>query len=101
MPEDPIRPLPDDPTGPLIAAMFDLRGTDWLLSAVGDYQTGAVETMRRDGSGYQRAVALEWPARRNHSDEEVTVRLLMSPEDALGLATVLAHTARFLLAATS
>lgn len=96
---DSIRPVPSDPTGDQVLAMLDLRSQDWLLSAPGDYQTGAVEAMRNDGTDYQRLVALEWPARPNHGTETTTVRLLISPEDALGLAEMLAHTARWLMAA--
>lgn len=92
-----FRPLPEDPSGETIAAMFDARSQDWILAAPGDYQTGAAEAFRADGSNLQRVVLLEWPGRRNHTDEGVTVRLMMAPEDALGLADVLAHTARWML----
>lgn len=95
---DHFRPIPGDPGGETIAAMFDARSDDWLLSSPGDYQTGAAETMREDGTSHQRVVILEWPARRNHTDEHVTVRLMISPDDALGLAEVLAHTARWMKA---
>lgn len=91
-----FRPLPGDPDGVTVEAMFDARNADWILATDGDYQTAAVETMQADGSAHQTCVALEWPGRRNHSDEQVTVRLLISPEDAIGLAQVLAHTGLWL-----
>lgn len=94
---DQMRSLPDDPDGEMVMKMFDVRSDDWILTSGGDYQTGACEAMRNDGSGYQQVVALEWPGRRNHSDEKITVRLFISPEDALGLAVVLAHTATWML----
>lgn len=96
MPEH-FRPLPDDPDGEVIAAMFDAN-EDWLLAAGGSYQTGAAECMKADGSAFQRVVILEWPTRRNHTDEQVMVRLMISPEDAIGLADVLRHTGRWMLA---
>jgi hypothetical protein len=96
---EPLRPVPGDPDGPLVMAMFDVSAENWVLSTAGDYQAAACETMRYDGSGYQRVVALEWPGRINHTTENVTVRLLMSPEDALGLADVMSHAARWLIAA--
>lgn len=94
---DHFRPIDGDPGAEQIVAMFDAGG-DWLLSDEGGYQTAAVEAMKADGTNLQRVVALEWPARRNHSDETVTVRLMISPDDALGLADVLGHTARWMKA---
>lgn len=94
-----LRPIPDDPSAATVEAMIDLRNEEWLVSAVGDYQTGAVEAMKNDGTNFQRLVALEWPVRVNNGDEIRTVRLLIAPEDAIGLAEVLAHTAVWLAAA--
>jgi hypothetical protein len=79
--------------------MLNIKGEEWWLTAVGDYETAAVETMRFDGSQWQRVIALRWPARRNHGKEFKTIRLMISPEDALGLAEVLTHTARWLMEA--
>lgn len=90
------RPLPNDPDAAVVRDMFDARSEDWLLTTQGEYHTAAAETMLGDGSGYQRVVVLEWPARRNHTDEQLTVRLMISPEDAVGLAEVLAHTAAWM-----
>lgn len=95
---DNFRPIPGDPGGVDVVAMFDARSDDWILTAPGDYQTAAVEAMRSDGSDHQPCIILEWPGRRNHTDEHVTVRLMMSPGDALGLAEVLAHSASWLKA---
>lgn len=91
-----FRPLPEDPSGPMVAAMFDVRSEEWLMSDAGDYQTAAVEAFREDGSGFNRLIALEWPGRVNHSTERRTIRLLIAPEDAEGLSIVLAHTAAWL-----
>lgn len=96
-----IRPVPQDPDAPMIAEMFDLRDEEWYCSAPGEYQTAAVETMKRDGSSWQRSVALEWPARINNSDETKIIRLLVSPEDAIGLADALATSAAWLLSLPS
>lgn len=98
MPDQAWRPLPDDPDGPTVARMFDARSSDWVVAAPGDYHAAAAETWRKDGTGWQQVVVLEWPGRRNHTDEHVRVRLMIDPEDALGLADVLAHSARWLLA---
>ena len=92
-------PIPGDTTGEQIMAMFDANSQEWILSAEGDYQTGGVEVFRYDGSDHQRLIALEWPGRKNHSDEKVTVRLFIHPDDALGLAKVLTHTAWWMKAA--
>lgn len=93
-----VRPLPDDPSAPQVQAMIDVRSDERLVGAPGDYSTAAVETMRADGSDHQVCIALEWPARVNHTPELRTVRMLISPDDAAGLAEVLAHTARWLTA---
>jgi hypothetical protein len=94
-----IRPIPGDPAEAQVVAAFDLRDEAWLLSAPGDYEAAAVEVFKQDGSNYQRLVAVQWPARLNNGTERVTVRLLIAPEDAEGLAGVLQHTARWLKAA--
>jgi hypothetical protein len=79
--------------------MFDLNAEDWWLTTEGGYQTAAAETMRRDGSGFQQVIILEWPARLNKTHEEKVLRLMVSPEDADGLAEVLRHTARWMKSA--
>lgn len=91
-----LRPLPNDPSGMQVESMFDLRSEEWWLTDGGDYQTAAVEAMTNDGSNHQTLIALEWPARLNHSTEVKRLRLLIHPDDALGLASVLAHTAAWL-----
>lgn len=94
-----LRPIDEDPSGETVARMFALGDAEWLLSAGGDYQTAGVEVFNRDGGNYNKLVALEWPSRVNRSDELRTVRLLIAPEDAVGLALVLISTARWLVAA--
>lgn len=91
-----MRPIPGDPGAESIEAMLAISD-DWLLTAGGGYETGAVETMTKDGGNFLRAIALTWPARRNHTTDQVTVRLLISPEDAIGLAANLVHTADWML----
>jgi len=78
--------------------MMDLGSDEWLLSDVGDYHTAAVETMQKNGSNWQQVIALEWPCRVNHTGDLRTLRLMISPEDAIGLAEVLEHSARWLIA---
>jgi len=95
---DHFRPLDDDPSKAMVEAMFDARSGDWIVSAPGDYQAAAALAMREDGSDLQTVVILEWPGRRNHTTEHVTVRLMMSPEDAIGLAETLATPAAWLIA---
>lgn len=91
-----FQPIPGDPSRELVLEMFDARSDEWLLSDGGDYQTAAVECFTNDGSNLQRLIALEWPARVNHSQERRRVRLLIHPEDAEGLADVLAHSVAWL-----
>ena len=93
-----VRPVPLDPSAHLVAEAISSAST-WLLTDSGDYQTFAVEAFRNDGTGHQVAVALQWPARLNHDDSPATVRLLISPEDAEGLAKTLLSTVRWLAAA--
>jgi hypothetical protein len=91
------RPISLDPSRITIARMIEVDQS-WLLGTDGDYEAFAVETMKRDGTSWQRAIAVRWPARINKTDEKVLLRLLISPEDALGLADVLMHTAGWLQA---
>lgn len=92
-----FKPLPNDPGKKAIMSMFDARNGNWLLTDSGEYQTAAVEAMKEEGSSYQSVVILEWPTRKNHSDEKVLVQLMIHPEDALGLAKLLIHTATWML----
>lgn len=96
---DELRPMPYDPSAATVSEMIDLDADDWYFTAAGEYQSGAVEAMKRDGSNAQTLIALEWPARLRGTDERRTLRLLISPEDAVGLADVLAHSARWVAAA--
>ena len=93
-----VRPIPEDPSAAIAQGMIDVDQS-WLLSAPGEYDSFAVEAMTSDGGSYQRTIALRWPARINKTGEAVTLRLLIAPEDALGLADVLIHTATWLAAA--
>lgn len=94
---DDLRPVPGDPSAAVVESMFDMRDAEWLMTAGGDYRAAAAEVMLADGSNFDRAVILEWPARVNHSTEMRTVRLVMAAEDAIGLADVLAHAGGWLL----
>lgn len=79
-------------------AMCVIFDQSWLLGAAGDYESFAVETVTRDGRNWQRGIAVRWPARINKTNEHVMLRLIISPEDAVGLAEVLTHTAQWLMA---
>lgn len=89
------RPISLDPARKQVEAMIEADQT-WLVSAAGGYETFAVETVTDDGGNWQRVIALRWPARINKTDEHTQLRLLIHPEDALGLAQVLTHTATWL-----
>jgi len=93
---DDLRPVPGDPGAAEVQSMLDLSGDEWWLGAEGDYSTAAVESMQADGTHFQRLIALEWPVRLNRGTERKRIRLLIAPEDALGLAEVLTHTAMWL-----
>lgn len=90
------RPIPGDPGAIDVWAIVNVDPGEWLLATAGHYAASAVETMANDGSGWQRCVAVIVPARRNHSTETETVRLMISAEDAVGLAAVMAHAALWL-----
>lgn len=92
-----VRPIAIDPAATQVRSMLSIDQT-WAIAAPGDYATFAVEAMTNDGGNYQRLVALEFPARLNKTDELVTLRLLIAPEDAAGLAETLAHTYAWLRA---
>lgn len=98
MPDD-IRPVPGDNSEATVVKFIDLADGEWLLASDGKYQTYAVETMLRDGSNWQRALVLEYPVRVNKTNDYRTIRLIISPEDALGLSDVMAHTSTWLIAA--
>lgn len=93
-----FRPIPGDPSAADVTAMFDATSEDWLLTAGGDYITVAVQTFLKDGSGFQVMIAVEWPVRRNHSAGTEMLRLMISPEDALGFAQALTKSASWLIA---
>lgn len=92
-----FQPLPDDPDAFLVSEMFDARSEGWILTAPGDYHTAGAQAMRSDGTDLQNVVVLQWPGRINHSDELVTVRLMMSPEDAVGLSETLGHSGKWMI----
>lgn len=94
-----FRPIPTDPTAAQVAAMFDARSEAWLLTTSGDCQCAAVETMREDGTDWQRMIAVEWPVRLNHDRTPSMLRLLVHPDDAVQFAATLLRTARWLNAA--
>lgn len=91
-----VQPIPEDPSNPEIALVIRQFDDAWALAAGGDYMTFAVEAFKNDGSDHQKLVAMVFPSRYNHTDEDVTIRLLLSPEDAQGLAETLAHTVAWL-----
>jgi len=92
-----VRPLGDDPGAEHIRGMIDASQGEWILPSAGDFTAGAVECMKRDGSGHQFAIAVQWPGRVNNSEELRDVRVLIDPRDAVELAKVLLTSARWLL----
>lgn len=97
--DDELQPLPYDPAAAEIVEMFDLGAENWYYSAPGDYQVAAVQAMKNDGTNFQTLLALEWPVRNRNTNEESTLRLLIHPDDAVGLASVLQHTTKWLASA--
>lgn len=98
MADDELRPLPFDPSREEVQSFVDMAvetGEWWLLNA-GEYSSAAVETMKEDGSNFQRAVLVSFPVKRNKTHEEKQLYLLMHPDDAEGFAERLAETARWM-----
>lgn len=95
------RPVPIDPDRELVVSILNIDGEEWWLTEPGDHQAMAVEAMRLDGADWQRVVAFELPVRKNNGTDHKVLRVMMSPEDALGFAKVLTHTARWLEAAAA
>jgi hypothetical protein len=89
-----LRPVPSDPSAPIVEGFLEVDQS-WLLGAAGEYDAFAAEVMTRTGQNWQRVIGLRWPARINKTDELVTLRLLISIEDAQGLADVLTRTANW------
>lgn len=89
------RPLRVDPSAEMIKSMIEVDQS-WLVAAAGDYEVFACETIKRDGTNWQRVVAVRWPARINKTDELVQLRLLLHADDAIGLAQSLIHTGTWL-----
>lgn len=90
------RPIPGDPGAEQIKAMMDIRHEEWWLAQPGPIDTAAVETMRVDGSEWQRMIAIEIPVRKNHTGKVETLRVMIHPAAAIILAETLAHTAVWL-----
>jgi hypothetical protein len=91
-----FEPLPDDPGGMFILDSMDANAENWILTQAGDYYTGAVAVYRRGEVEGQPVIALEWPGRYNKTDKPTKVRLFIAPEDAIGLAETLLHSAAWL-----
>lgn len=89
------RSVPGDPGSPHVEALFE-AGEDWLL-AHGNYASFAAELMKRDGSDFQRTIGLTFEGRYNNTQRTDKVRIFISPEDAIGLADNLIHSAGWLL----
>lgn len=95
-PNDDVRPVHGDTKGFLVGQrLVSLAGKAWFASDGGDYQTYAVEARNKATGTWDLLVALEWPGRVIGTEDRSTVRMLIHPEDAAGLAEVLAHTARW------
>lgn len=104
---DVLIPHPGDPDGPHIVADFRLDdpGIAWVMSALGEYGVAAAygfkDTGDRDSTlaSMQPLVILQWPGRINKTNETVTVRMAMHPEDAVGLADGLRQSGEWMLRA--
>ena len=91
-----IRPIPEDSSSEEVKLVLEQFDDSWALANAGDYMTFAVDAFKNDGSNHQKLLALVFPARLNNTDEDITIRLLLSPEDAQGLAETMAHTVAWL-----
>lgn len=90
------RPIPGDPATPTVEAMF-AAGPEWVITVDGGtYDSFAAETMLRDGSNFQRVIAIEWRGQTNKTHEPATARVMMDPADAVGLAKTILHSAAWL-----
>lgn len=92
---DDLRPLPGDSGRVHVQELLDVAQGDWFLADAGDYETAAAEAWRNDGQNFQRVVLITFPC-RTRQGEPRTVRLMLSPDDAVGLALNLAHTATWM-----
>lgn len=95
MPEFHITPHPEDNSKDIVLEVFAMDKEDeWWLTEEGEYKTAAGLLVRySDTDNPEVMVMLEWPMRRNKSQESKTLRLLIHPDDAKGLSEVLEHTA--------
>ena len=93
-----MHPLPGDPDAPLITEV--IQATDsWVISAAGDIITFAAAA-RNHALGVTRPVVLlKVPGRINKTDEHTTIRMALSPEDAIQLADMLRQSAGYFQAA--
>lgn len=87
-----LRPIPDDASADQVSGMLDAMGDDWWLTTPGDIVTTAVETILRDGSGWQEGIIFTLPLRRNHTEERQELRVFVQREYAEMLMVNLVHT---------
>lgn len=86
---DQLTPHPGDR---VIIESFRLPLVEAWIMAVYGFRDGAPDE-------FEPLVIVQWPGRINKTDEEVTVRMAISPEDAVGLAQVLHHSGRRMMRA--
>lgn len=98
MVEPAFRPIPGDPSGPMVSEVFNARAKDWILGAPGEHHTAAVEAYQLlVPAKPQHLVIVQWPGRRNHTKDLVTVRMMMGGEDAVSLGESLLHSGRWIV----
>lgn len=98
MADEAFRPISYDPSAEMIYQVFDPTER-WVCGAEGEYKTALAETFQEDGSDAGIVVLIEIPGRYNKTEEPVQVRLMISPEDAEGLAKNILHSCEWLKAA--
>lgn len=95
---DELRPFGDDTAAAEVISILELDSEDWEYTEAGDYQSACIQAFANDGSNCQTLVALTWPVRNRTTGKTSTLRLLISPADAIGMAEILTHSVRWLKA---
>lgn len=88
-------PHPLDSAADQVGEYLPLDET-WAVTAPGDYHAGAVLAIHKATGNSRALVAITIPARLNHTDELVTIRLLIDPEDVTGIAEAISGAARWI-----
>lgn len=81
----PITPLPGDPSGVEVTAMFSANDDTFMLHE-GETGVFAAQTMLADGTNPQTVICLRAQLRKNKTDDVRDTIICMSPEDAMWFA---------------